>query len=56
MGGGCMSPVAAYGEVSGETLRLRAVSFRNETVRRADRNAEPREAQKLGELVAEELR
>ena len=56
MGGGCMSPVAAYGEVSERTLRLRAVSFRNETVRHADRMAPPEDAQKLGTMVAEELK
>jgi len=56
MGGGCMSPVAAYGEVSETTLRLRALSFRNETVRRADQTASPREAKDLGKRVAEELK
>ena len=56
MGGGCMSPVAAYGESSDGTLRLRAISFRNETVRRADRTASPREANELGKRVAEELK
>ena len=56
MGGGCMSPVAAYGEVSNGTLRLRAVSFRNETVRRADQTASPQEAHNLGKRVAEELK
>ena len=55
MGGGCMSPVGAYGEMQEGELRLRAVSFRNETVRRADRTAPAGEARKLGELVAEEL-
>jgi len=50
-----MSPVAAYGEMQEGELRLRAVSFRNETVRRADRTAPPQDAQKLGECVAEEL-
>ena len=56
MGGGCMSPVAAYGEVSNGTLRLRAISFRNETVRRTDRTASPREAHELGKRAAEELK
>ena len=56
MGGGCMSPVAAYGEVLNGTLRLRAISFRNETVRRAERTASPRDAQDLGKRVAEDLK
>src|SRR6266850_2591133 len=33
MGGGCQSPVAAYAEVSGEKLRMRAISFIGATVR-----------------------
>ena len=58
MGGGCMSPVAAYGEISGNAseLRLRAVSFRNETVRRAEKKASPEHAEELGTRLAEELK
>ena len=56
MGGGCMSPVAAYGELANGTLRLRAISFRNETVRRAERTGAPSEANDLGKRVAEELK
>jgi hydroxymethylbilane synthase len=56
MGGGCMSPVAAYGEILDGALRLRAVSFRNEQVSRADRTAPALEARNLGKRVAEELR
>ncbi|MGZ8919672.1 MAG: hydroxymethylbilane synthase [Limisphaerales bacterium] len=58
MGGGCMSPVAAYGEMSEDAskLRLRAVSFRNETVRRSEKTASPEHAEELGTLVAEELK
>jgi hydroxymethylbilane synthase len=55
MGGGCMSPVAAYGEILDGALRLRAVSFRNEQVSRADRTAPASEAKNLGKRVAEEL-
>jgi hydroxymethylbilane synthase len=55
MGGGCLSPVAAYGEVEDGNLRLRAVSFRNETVRRADQSAPAQDARQLGERVAREL-
>ena len=60
MGGGCLSPVAAYGELEreqhGGQLRLRAVSFRNEEVRRTERSAAPEKATELGIIVAEELK
>lgn len=56
MGGGCLSPVAAYGDMLEGKLRLRAVSFRNEQVRRTERSGPPTEAQALGARVAEELR
>ena len=36
MGGGCQSPVAAYAEVSGDKLRMRAVSFRTGKMRAAE--------------------
>jgi hydroxymethylbilane synthase len=55
MGGGCMSPVAAYAELVNGELKLRAVSFRNETVRRAERRGSPEQAEKLGTCVAEDL-
>ena len=56
MGGGCLSPVAAYGDIPNGKLRLRAVSFRNEKVRRTERSSEPQNAAKLGTQVADELR
>jgi hydroxymethylbilane synthase len=55
MGGGCLSPVAAYGEIRGAELRLRAVSFRDDQVRRAERTGEPSKAAELGAQVAKEL-
>ena len=55
MGGGCLSPVAAYGDIRGGQLRLRAVSFRNEQVRRTERSAPPANAAALGKQVASEL-
>ena len=55
MGGGCMSPVAAYANISDGELRLRAVSFRNETVRRAERTSAPDSASELGFQVARAL-
>ena len=55
MGGGCLSPVAAYGDIPNGKLRLRAVSFRNEEVRRTERSAAPAQAAELGLQVAKEL-
>lgn len=56
MGGGCLSPVAAYAEVVGEQLRLRAVSYRENTVRRGETKRPIKEAAELGEQMAAELR
>jgi hydroxymethylbilane synthase len=54
MGGGCMSPVAAYAELSDRaTLRVRAISFRDETVRRAELAGPVTEAAALGRRIAE---
>ena len=56
MGGGCLSPVAAYGDIPNGQLRLRAVSFRDGTVRRTEQVSAPAEAAGLGSRVADELR
>ena len=56
MGGGCQSPVAAYAEVSGERLWLRAVSFRQEPSRRGEAKGDLREPVALGERLAAELK
>ena len=57
MGGGCQSPVAAYAEVIGSQLRMRAVSFRDEKdVRRGDAKRPIKEALELGKQLAEELK
>lgn len=56
MGGGCLSPVAAYGDIQNNHLRLRAVSFRNEEIRRTERTAPLANALDLGLQAAEELR
>jgi hydroxymethylbilane synthase len=55
MGGGCLSPVAAYANFHGHELRLRAVSFRNEQVRRSEKSGDPAKASELGKKVAQEL-
>ena len=56
MGGGCQSPVGAYAEVAGKQLRLRAVSFMHDTVRRAEAGRPVKEAKELGEQIATTLK
>jgi porphobilinogen deaminase len=57
MGGGCQSPVAAYAEIVGSAIRLRAVSFRDEkNVRRGEAKRPVKEAAELGRAMAEDLK
>jgi hydroxymethylbilane synthase len=56
MGGGCQSPVAAYGEIVGDQLRLRAASFRELPVRRAEALGPLTEAAALGRQLAAQLK
>ena len=56
MGGGCQSPVAAYAEVVGNRLHLRALSFTAGPVRRAEAKRPVREAVELGQQLAAELK
>ncbi len=56
MGGGCQSPIAAYAEVLGEKLHMRALSFTNGPVRHAEAKASLKEPDKLGEDLAKELK
>ncbi len=56
MGGGCQSPVGAYAEIIGSNIRLRAVSFRDSTARRAEGKRPVKEAVELGEQIAVELK
>jgi hydroxymethylbilane synthase len=56
MGGGCSSPVGAEATVDGTKLRLRAVSFLNDTVQHAEQTGDVREPEALGAAVAAELR
>ena len=57
MGGGCQSPVAAYAEISGEKISLRAVSFRNAAmVKRAEAKRSVKEAAVLGAEMAARLK
>lgn len=55
MGGGCQSPVAAYAEVMGGNLRMRAISFRDGPIRRAEAVRPSGEAVALGHFLATEL-
>ena len=56
MGGGCQSPVAAYAEVVGSQLRMRALSFASGPVRRAQAKRPIKEAVELGQQLAAELK
>jgi porphobilinogen deaminase len=56
MGGGCQSPVAAYAEVVGSQLQMRALSFTDGPVRRAQGKRPIKEALELGQQLAAELK
>src|SRR5471030_994712 len=56
MGGGCQSPVAAYAEITGDKISMRAVSYRDETVKRGEAKRPITEAALLGEQIAAELK
>lgn len=55
--GGCQVPIAAFAELSGETLNLSALvgSLDGQTVYRSERSAPVQEAEQLGVRVADEL-
>jgi hydroxymethylbilane synthase len=56
MGGGCQSPVAAYAEITGDKIFMRAVLFRDEMVKRGEAKRPIAEAKILGEELAELLK
>ena len=56
MGGGCLSPVAAYGEVHANKIALRAVSFRDDKEKRGTGERPLAEAAALGTALAEQLK
>jgi hydroxymethylbilane synthase len=56
MGGGCQSPVAAYAEVEGSQLRMRALSFAAGPMRRAEARRPLAEAAELGQQLAAVLK
>jgi hydroxymethylbilane synthase len=56
MGGGCQSPVAAYGQILDEKISLRAISFANGPMSRAEGMLPVKEAAKLGRQLASALK
>jgi porphobilinogen deaminase len=56
MGGGCMSPVGAHAEISGDKILLKAISFRDKTAKRGEGKRPIAEAAQLGEQIAEEVK
>jgi hydroxymethylbilane synthase len=56
MGGGCLSPVAAYGQIHGDKIALRAVSFHNNTEKRGAGERPVAEAAALGTTLAGQLK
>lgn len=55
MGGGCQSPVGACAQLRGDTLHLRAISFRDTQVRQAEAPGPRSDAARLGKKLAREL-
>ncbi len=56
MGGGCLSPVAAHGQIHGDKISLRAVSFRDGTEKRGEGERPIAQAAALGVELAEKLK
>jgi hydroxymethylbilane synthase len=56
MGGGCQSPVAAYAEIIGDKIQMRAVSFHHEIVRCGEAKRPIADAVALGEELAAQLK
>ena len=56
MGGGCQSPVGAHATIAGGQITLKAISFRDEVVKRGTAKRPVAEAALLGELIAAELK
>jgi len=56
MGGGCQSPVAAYAEVFGEELKMRALSFVDGPLRTGEATRPLKEAVELGQQLSQELK
>lgn len=52
MGGGCQSPVAANADIQGNQIHMRALSFRDGPVRRAEGKAPRERGERLGQRLA----
>jgi len=55
MGGGCLSPVAAYGDIRNDELRLRAVSFRGNSPRKGENRGPTTKAEEIGIELARQI-
>jgi hydroxymethylbilane synthase len=56
MGGGCQSPVAAYAEVIGDKIHMRALSFTQGPVRKAEAKISLKKPAELGQQLATSLK
>lgn len=56
MGGGCQSPIAAYAEVAGDKIHMRALSFAHGPARHAEAKVPLKEAAELGQQLATRLK
>ncbi len=56
MGGGCQSPVAAYAEVGGDKIHMRALSFTAGPIHRTEGRRSIKEPFELGQQLAAELK
>jgi porphobilinogen deaminase len=56
MGGGCQSPVGAHATIIGDKISLKAISFRDGTVKRGEAKRPVAEAAELGKQIAAELK
>jgi hydroxymethylbilane synthase len=56
LGGGCQMPIGAHATLAGTELHLRAVSFLQDKVRRAEARGAVNDAASLGQRVAAQLK
>ncbi|HEY1170437.1 MAG TPA: hydroxymethylbilane synthase [Verrucomicrobiae bacterium] len=56
MGGGCLSPVGAFGEAEGDALKLRAISFRDGPAKSHALAGKAAEAEAMGQQIAVKLK
>ena len=56
MGGGCLSPVAAFAEMNGGEVHIRALSFQKGKMERAEQKGPAADAVALGQEAARALR